>query len=143
MPVALIIFAAVYVVMALGRLPGFHVDRTGAAIIGASLMLAFGVLSPHEAYRAVDYNTLVLLFGMMIVVANLQLAGFFGLVSGRVIRLAHRPIVLLMAVVGIAGVLSAFFVNDAVCVALTPLILELTTSLKRNSTPYLLALAMA
>jgi Na+/H+ antiporter NhaD/arsenite permease-like protein len=143
MPVALIIFAAVYVVMALGRLPGFRVDRTGAAIIGASLMLALGVLSPREAYRAEDYSTLVLLFGMMIVVANLRLSGFFGLVSAWVIRLARRPIVLLTAVVSIAGILSAFFVNDAVCVALTPLILELTASLKRNSTPYLLALAMA
>lgn len=143
MPTALIIFATVYVVIALGRLPGFRVDRTGAAIIGASLRLAFGVLSLREAYAAVDDDTIVLLFGRMIVVANLRLSGFFGLVSTGVIRLARRPIFLLMALVSVSGILSAFFVNDAVCVALTPLVLELTGSLKRHSTPYLLALAMA
>ena len=63
--------------LAIGRLPGFRVDRTGAAIIGASLMIAFNVLTVDEAYAAINYDTIMLLFGMMIVVANLRLSGFF------------------------------------------------------------------
>jgi len=66
---AILIFLATYLVLAIGRLPGFRVDRTGACIIGASLMIAFGVLDFEQAFAAIDYNTVILLFGTMIVVA--------------------------------------------------------------------------
>lgn len=137
------IFLAVYLVLAIGRLPGFRVDRTGACIIGASLMVAFRVLNLQEAYAAIDYDTIFLLFGIMIVVANLRLSGFFSLVAEWVVEHAHRPIVLLAAIVLVAGFFSAFFVNDTMCLVLTPLVLEITGQLRRNPVPYLLAVAMA
>ena len=140
---AIVIFLLTYLVLAIGRLPGFRVDRTGAAIIGASLMVGVNALTLEEAYRAIDFNTIILLFGMMIVVANLQLSGFFALVSERVVEHAHRPLLLLTAIVVVAGFFSAFFVNDTMCLVLTPLVLEITTTLKRNPVPYLLAVAMA
>jgi Na+/H+ antiporter NhaD/arsenite permease-like protein len=142
-PIALIIFAATYVALALGRLPGLRVDRTGVAIIGASLMLAANALTLEQAYAAIDYDTIVLLFGMMIVVANLRLSGFFALVSAWVVRHAHRPLLLLSGIVAVSGVLSAFFVNDTMCLVLTPLVLDITERLRRNPIPYLLAVAMA
>src|SRR5215472_17255406 len=122
---AYLIFAATYLVLAIGRLPGFRVDRTDAAIIGASLMLATNVVTVQEAYAAVNYETLMLLFGMMIVVANLRLSGFFTLVSAWVVEHAHRPLWLLAGIVAVAGVFSAFFVNDTMCLVLTPLVLEI------------------
>jgi Na+/H+ antiporter NhaD/arsenite permease-like protein len=140
---AVIIFSLTYLVLAIGRLPGFRVDRTGATIIGATLMIAFNVLSIQEAYAAIDYDTIILLFGMMIVVANLRLSGFFTLVSAWVVEHAHRPIVLLAAIVLVSGFFSAFFVNDTMCLVLTPLVLEITGRLSRNPVPYLLAVAMA
>ncbi len=143
MLIPLLIFAATYLVLAIGRLPGFRVDRTGAAIIGAALMLAANVLTVQEAYAAIDYDTILLLFGMMIVVANLRLAGFFALVSAWVVDHTHRPLLLLGAIVLVSGVFSAFFVNDTMCLVLTPLVLEITSRQKRNPIPYLLAVAMA
>jgi len=140
---ALVVFAATYLVLAIGRFPGLRVDRTGAAIIGAGLMLATGSLSFDDAIHAVDHATLALLFGMMIVVANLRLSGFFRAVSAWVVRHAHRPTTLLAAVISVSGIFSAFFVNDTMCIVLTPLVLEITGSLKRNPVPYLLAVAMA
>jgi Na+/H+ antiporter NhaD/arsenite permease-like protein len=140
---AIIIFLAVYLVLAVGRLPGFRVDRTGACIIGASLMIAFGVLDFKQAYAAIDYDTIILLFGMMIVVANLRLSGFFALVAEWVVEHAHRPLVLLASIVLVAGFFSAFFVNDTMCLVLTPLVLDITRQLRRNPVPYLLAVAMA
>ncbi len=137
------VFLATYFVIAIGRLPGFRVDRTGAAIIGASLMIAFDVLSFEEAYAAINYDTIILLFGMMIVVANLRLSGFFGAVSAWVVEHAHHPLTLLGAIVTVSGVFSAFFVNDTMCLVLTPLVLEIVTVLRRNPIPYLLAVAMA
>ena len=143
MLVPILIFAATYLVLAIGRLPWTRVDRTGAAIIGASLMLASGTLTPAEAYASINYDTLMLLFGMMIVVANLRLSGFFSVVSEWVVEHAHRPVLLLSGIVLVAGVFSAFFVNDTMCLVLTPLVLEITTSLRRRPVPYLLAVAMA
>jgi Na+/H+ antiporter NhaD/arsenite permease-like protein len=142
-PIALLIFAATYVALALGRLPWLRADRTGVAIIGASLMLAANALTLQQAYAAIDYDTIVLLFGMMIVVANLRLSGFFALASAWVVRHAHRPLLLLSGIVAVSGVLSAFFVNDTMCLVLTPLVLDITERLRRNPIPYLLAVAMA
>ena len=140
---ALLIFLGTYLVIAMGGVPGWRVDRTGAAIIGASLMLAFDVLPVEEAYAAVNYDTIILLFGMMIVVANLRLSGFFLVVASWVVEHAHRPLVLLASLCFVSGVFSAFFVNDTMCLVLTPLVLEVTKRLGRNPVPYLLAVAMS
>ena len=140
---AILIFAATYLVMAIGRLPGFRVDRTGAAIIGASLMVAAGVLTVDEAWKAINADTIILLFGMMIVVASLRISGFFAAVAAWVVEHARRPLVLLSGLVLVSGVFSAFFVNDTMCLVLTPLVLEITRHLRRNPVPYLLAVAMA
>ncbi len=141
-PAAVAVFAATYIVLAIGRLPGLRIDRTGAAIIGATLMIASGALTLDEAYRVIDYDTIILLFGMMIVVANLRLSGFFAAVSAWVVEHAHRPIILLASIVLVSGFFSAFFVNDTMCLVLTPLVLEITLALQRNPVPYLLGVAM-
>jgi len=140
---AILIFAATYLVLAIGRLPGFRVDRTGAAIIGASLMLAANVLTVEEAYASINYDTIILLFGMMIVIANLRLSGFFTLVSAWVVEHSRRPLLLLAGIVGVSGLFLAFFVNDTMCLVMTPLVLDITRRLQRNPIPYLLAVAMA
>jgi Na+/H+ antiporter NhaD/arsenite permease-like protein len=140
---AVAIFVATYTVMAVGKLPGFHLDRAGAALLGAALMVATGIMSLEDAYRAVDLDTIVLLLGMMIVAANLRLSGFFRLVTAWAVTRAHRPLPLLAAIVLAAGVLSAFLVNDAICLVMAPLVIELTRALRRDPVPYLLAVAMA
>jgi Na+/H+ antiporter NhaD/arsenite permease-like protein len=137
------IFAASYVALAIGRVPGLAIDRAGVALVGASLMVACGALPLDQAYQAVDLDTLTLLLGMMILVANLRLSGFFALAASWVMRRARRPLALLAAVAVLSGVFSAFLVNDAVCLVLAPLVIELTLALRRNPVPYLLAVAMA
>jgi Na+/H+ antiporter NhaD/arsenite permease-like protein len=139
----LAIFAASYVGLGLGRLPGLRVDRTGVAIIGASVMVVGGFLGWDEAVRSVDAHTLVLLFGMMIVAAYLRLSGFFSLVTLWAIRRAHSPRGLLAAVIAAAGVLSALFVNDVICLVLAPLVVTVTRRLELPPVPYLIALATA
>src|SRR6202042_2229108 len=68
---------------------------------------------------------------------------FFSVVSRWAVRHAHRPLPLLASIVIVAGVFSAFFVNDTMCLVLTPLVLEIAAHLRRNPVPYLLAVAMA
>jgi len=141
--IAVAAFVACYVGLGLGRVPPFRVDRTGVAIIGAAAMVASGALPWADAVASVDAATLVLLFGMMIVTAYLRLSGFFRLVMTWALRRARTPLGLLAVVVVASGGLSAFFVNDVVCLVLTPVVLEATRQLGLPPVPYLLALATA
>jgi Na+/H+ antiporter NhaD/arsenite permease-like protein len=140
---AVAIFVATYAVLAIGKVPIYRIDRAGAALLGASLMVAAGVLTTDEAYAALNFDTIILLLGMMIVVANLRVSGFFRLVNYWVVRHVRRPIGLLAAVVFVCGGLSAVLVNDTVCLVMAPLVLEVVLRLKRDPIPYLLAIAMA
>src|SRR5262249_18049004 len=126
------IFAGAYLALAIGKIPGLRIDRAGVALVGAALMLGAGVLTLDEASRAVDFATITLLLGIMIVVANLRLSGFFALTTAWVAQHVRRPVTLLLAVTFVSGLFSAFLVNDAICLVLSPLVLELTLTLKRR-----------
>ena len=132
-----------YVVLAVGQPPLLRIDRTGAAIIGAILMVTIGGLPLEQAFRAVDYRTLILLFGMMVLVANLQLSLFFASLARAIVSSIHHPAALLVAVVVASGALSALFVNDTVCLVFTPVLIEVAAARRHRPLPYLLALATA
>src|ERR1700758_1809850 len=123
---ALGIFIGSYLALAIGKVPGLAIDRAGVALVGACLMVASGVVSLEDAYRAVDLGTLTLLLGMMIIVANLRISGFFALVNAWVARRMHRPMLLLAAIVLVSGIFSAFLVNDAICLVMAPLVMART-----------------
>jgi Na+/H+ antiporter NhaD/arsenite permease-like protein len=138
-----LIFGLTYTGLALGEFPGLRIDRAGIALVGAAAVLASGVLDLPSAARAVDYQTIVLLFSMMVVVAYLNLSGFFALATEKIADRFNAPLPLLATTIGLSGVLSAFLVNDVVCVALTPLVVGLCRRLRRPPTPYLIGLATA
>jgi Na+/H+ antiporter NhaD/arsenite permease-like protein len=137
------IFIASYLALAIGRVPGLSIDRAGIALVGAALMLASGAISLPDAWKAIDLDTLSLLLGMMLVVANLRLSGAFAVATGWVAGHAGRPMLLLGAVILVSGIASAFLVNDAICLVLAPLVVDLAVALHRRPVPYLLAVAMA
>jgi len=140
---AVAVFVASYLALAIGTIPGLSIDRAGVALVGAGLMVASGVLSLDDAYKAIDLDTITLLVGMMIVVASLRLSGFFAIATTWIVERAKRPMILLCAVTATSGIFSAFLVNDAICLVLAPLVLELTLRMGRKPVPYLLAVAMA
>lgn len=136
------IFVLSYAVFAIGRLPGTRVNRSSMAFIGAVSMFAVGALDGTTAIASIDYQTIVLLFAMMILVAVLHCEGFFEWVTREiVVRLEDHH--LLPGVVFSAGILSAFLVNDVVCLFMAPLILRVSRETGRNPLPFLLALATA
>src|SRR5271163_364236 len=140
---ALAILVLTYVGVAAGRVPGLRLDRAGIAFLGGAAMIALGPLSLEEAFRAIDFDTIALLLGMMIVVAHLKVSGAFRALGGLVIDHAHAPFVLLVTVTMLAGVLSAFLVNDAICLVMAPIVLQVVRALDRNPLPYLIAVATA
>ncbi|MBF6594698.1 MAG: anion transporter [Thermaceae bacterium] len=132
-----------YFGLGLGYIPGYRLNRAAIAIVGAALLIVLRVLDLNSAWKALDPNTLVFLFGVMVLSANLSEAGFFNLVLKGLVRLAHTPLGLLVWLSLGAGLLSALFLNDTIAILLTPLVLVMVRSLQLPPVPYLLALAGA
>jgi Na+/H+ antiporter NhaD/arsenite permease-like protein len=129
--------------VAIGRYPWLRMNRATIALVGATVLVAMNAVSLPEAYAALDLDTLTLLFAMMIINANLRLAGFFGLVGGRVVGWARSPRQLLALIMVAGGVCSALFLNDTIVLMFTPVVLEIVLTLRRDPIPYLIGLVTA
>lgn len=143
MDLTLLVFVLVYVAMGFGHLPGFKVDRTGAAIVGAMVLMAAARIAPQAAWDAIDYRTIGMLFGLMVVSAAFVVSGFYGWAARRVGSLEVSPPALLAILIGVSAGLSALLTNDVVVVAMTPLLVSVTLARGLNPTPFLLAFCFA
>jgi Na+/H+ antiporter NhaD/arsenite permease-like protein len=140
-----VIFTLTYVGLAIGKVPGLRMDRAGISLVGATLMLVTGALTLNQAVGgdSIDYKTLAVLFGMMVVITFLRLSGFFLELSEWALRRMRSPMGLLGVTIALSGVLSAFLINDIVCLTLTPLVLHLARRMRIDPVPHLIALATA
>lgn len=136
-----IIFIITYLLIASRRMRLLPIGRPAGALLGAVLMVAVGALTPEQSYKAIDHDTILLLFCMMILTAYLKEAGFFNWISRRMLRLCKRPSYLLCLVSIVSGVLSAFLVNDTVCLFLTPLVIIICAKADLPLGPFLIAVA--
>jgi Na+/H+ antiporter NhaD/arsenite permease-like protein len=141
--VALVIFLVTYAIIAIQKIPRVHISRAAGALIGAVAMALFGVLSPQEAYRAIDLDTIIFLLGMMILVAHLEIAGFFELLELWILKRARTQHQLLALVIASSGLLSPLFMNDTICLMFTPVLVRVVQRLKLDPVPYLLGLVLA
>jgi Na+/H+ antiporter NhaD/arsenite permease-like protein len=135
------IFCITYLFIAIESGRGSHLDRTAAAFCGAVAMVLAGVLTLSGAYEAIDWNTLIFLLGMMILVAHFQYSGLFDWIAIHVSSVARTRLQLLWILVFTSGILAAFFVNDTICLIFTPIVLAVTSRLRVPPVPYLMALA--
>jgi len=135
--------ALTYFGLALGYLPGLRMNRATIALVGSAFVIALGVLSLKDAWDAIDPTTIVFLFSMMIVNASLSYSGFFRVALMGLLSVTQSPFGLLVMLTFGSGILSAIFLNDTIALILTPLILNLSKTLRLNPIPYLLAMAGA
>jgi Na+/H+ antiporter NhaD/arsenite permease-like protein len=141
--IALAIFLVTFALISVRRFPKVKVDRPAAALIGAGLMIVFGVVEPSRALQAINMDILVLLVGMMILVAGLELCGFFEWVSLRMIRYSKNQFMFLVLTMVVTGALSALVLNDTIVLLFTPIIIRTCRMLKSNPVPFLVAEAIA
>lgn len=138
-----IVIVCTLVGIAVGSIPALRMNRATIGLVGVVALFFTGHFAMEEQWQLIDFNTIALLFGMMLLNANLRISGFFDFISVRITRFANTPFQLLAAIVFASGILSACFLNDTVCIILTPLVLEIVISLRRNPIPYLMAVATA
>jgi len=141
--VALVIFIVTFLGVALTRLPKVTLDRPVVAFLGAVAMVVTGALTFDAAIAAIDWDTIALLLGMMLVIAGLQRDGYTQALAALCLEHARSPRALLVIVVAVTGIASAFLVNDAVVLVFTPIVVAHCRSRGLNPLPFLLAEAMA
>lgn len=141
MHLATLIFTLTYVLVSLGENSPRKLDRPTATLLGAVLMVMTGSLTRAEASSALDFRTLSVLFGMMVLLAVLMQSGLPSWLALKALNRCSSPHMLLAIVVFTSGIASAVMLNDTVCLLATPLLLEVTAQAGVPPTPFLLALA--
>ena len=139
----LLIFLITYLLIAVQQFPGIRINRPAASLVGAVAMVVIGGLPAREAYAAIDPNVIVFLLGVLLLTAYLDLGGFFEWTAALVMAHVRSARMLLAAIVAVAGILSALFINDTICLVFTPILVMTLRSLELRPAPYLLGLAFA
>jgi Na+/H+ antiporter NhaD/arsenite permease-like protein len=139
----LAIFVVSYAALALGRIPGLRLNRTGIALLGAiATMLASGTPTAQTA-ASVNWPTIILLFGFFVISAQLRLSGFYDRVAVNLAAPLAHPNTFLFLLIAAAAVLSAALNNDVACYALTPVVGPALVRRGINPVPFLVAIAAA
>ena len=139
----LVIFAVTYIAIAVQQIPGLRLNRPAASLLGAVAMVTIGGLALEDAYAAIDLDVIVFLLGVLLLTGYLEVAGFFEWAAAGIVERMRSARGLLAALVVMSGILSAFFINDTICLVFTPLILAAIRPLGLNPIPFLLAIALA
>lgn len=121
--------------------PFLPIGRTAGSLLGAMLMVIFRVVSPDQAYEAVDLPILGLLFGTMVVSIYLERADMFKYLTQLLSWHSRGGRDLLCRVSFVTAIASALFTNDTCCVVLTEFVLKLCRQNNLPPQPFLLALA--
>jgi Na+/H+ antiporter NhaD/arsenite permease-like protein len=141
--IAFAVFLVTYALISIRRLPRVKIERPAAALLGAGLMILLGVVAPEEAISSINLDIILLLVGMMILVAGLELCGFFEWISLRMIKYSKNQFHFLLLTMAVTGVLSALVLNDTVVLLFTPIIIRTCRLLKSNPVPFLVAEAIS
>jgi len=140
---ALTIFCLTYFGIALGKIPGLTIDRTGVALLGAIGMVVFGVVSTESAVKSIDLPTILLLYSLMIISAQLRLGGFYSWVALKIVPFYTHPRFFLLITMLLSALLSAVLANDIVCFAFTPVLALSLIEARLNPLPFLIGLAVS
>lgn len=137
--VAIIIFVAAY-----GLIISEKIHRTIVALCGMSLMIMLGILSQDAAISHIDFNTLGLLIGMMVIVNITSETGLFNFLAiWAAKKVKAKPIALLVALSAITMVCSAFLDNVTTVLLTVPITFSITRQLKVDVIPFLVSQILA
>ena len=118
--------------------------RTSVAFAGAALMVVLGILDQEHAIESVDWATIGLLAGMMVIVALVEPTGIFTYLALRVTQVSRgRPVPLMLLLAGVTGVLSAFLDNLTAILLVVPITLAIADMLRITPIPLVLVQVLA
>ena len=139
----LIIVTCVMYGIAVGHWPLLSVNRTSIALIGSAALLVIGAVTPAQAWKHVDGDTLAILAGMMLINGAIEESGLYGNLTTLIVRHVRHARQLLAVIMLLSAVLSALFLNDTVVLLFTPFVLILARETRTPAIPLLLGLAIS
>ncbi|MBM7624976.1 SLC13 family permease [Sporohalobacter salinus] len=136
---AILIFSITYLVIVIEILP-----KTTIALFSATLMILFKILTQHEAISHIDFNTIGLLIGMMIIIAIIKRTGLFQYLAIKAAKFANGdPMKILLIFAVITAISSALLDNVTTVLLMVPVTLLITDSLEVDPTPFLITQILA
>jgi Na+/H+ antiporter NhaD/arsenite permease-like protein len=136
--VPIVVFTGVYVALTFEL-----VNKAVAALLGVMILIVLRVVSEHTAIEFIDFETIMLLLGMMSIVAILRKSGFFSIVSVRIAELTKgSPLKILILFSIVTAVLSAFLDNVTTVLIIIPIIIELTAGMGLDPKMYVISQAI-
>jgi Na+/H+ antiporter NhaD/arsenite permease-like protein len=139
----LFVFLLVLFLIVVRRVGRFRVELWMAMLLGAVLLMALGTISFGQALSVLNLDLLAFLFGAFLIVQVMVQTGLLQYLAVTLIRASKSPSSFLLLVMVFVAVSSAFLVNDAVVLIMTPLVISACTLAKLRKTPYLIAVALA
>jgi Na+/H+ antiporter NhaD/arsenite permease-like protein len=137
----LAVFILTYILISVQHIGRIRLYRPAASTVGVALLFLLGLISFEEAIDAIDFHTIVLLLGMMILTAYLGIAGFFDYLAMKILSFSKTDVRMLLFIITTSAFLSALFVNDTICVFMTPIVVRMALASNINPVPLLIALA--
>lgn len=140
---ALAILLFTYGLISFGRLGKNSVEMPSAALMGGALMLLAGIITPAEALASISWGTILLILGMMLIVAGMDLSGLFSWMSSKLAKVARTQIHFVVYVSLLTAFLSALILNDAVVLIFTPVVISSARKMRFSPVPPLVMEAIS
>ena len=136
--IPVIVFLLVYVAITFEL-----VNKAVATFSGVAILVMLHVVSEHQAIELIDFETIMLLFGMMVIVSILKHSGLFSIVSVKIAELTNgSPVKILVLFSVVTALMSAFLDNVTTVLIIIPIIIELTRGLGLDPKKYVLSQAI-
>jgi Na+/H+ antiporter NhaD/arsenite permease-like protein len=136
--VPIIVFLLVYIALTFEL-----INKAVAALAGVAVLVAIGTVRDFDAVQMIDFETVMLLLGMMIIVGILRRSGFFTLVSVKIAEFTNgNPLKILILFSLVTAMMSAFLDNVTTVLIIIPIIIELTRGLGLDPKPYVISQAL-
>jgi Na+/H+ antiporter NhaD/arsenite permease-like protein len=139
--VSIVVLSIVFLLIAVRRVGNLKFQIWQIMSLGAIAVLVTGQISPLEALKAINPDVMLFLFGMFVVGEALESSGYLSYLSYRIFRKARSLDTLVLTILFVMGLMSAFLMNDTLAIIGTPVVLLLAK--KANTTPKILMLALA
>ena len=138
------VIAIVVFVVVIGLIISEKVNSAAAALAGAMALVVTGVMSAHKALSYIDFNTIGLLVGMMVLVAIIRQSGLFEYVAIKAAKMVHGdPWKIMIAFILLTAVLSGILDNVTTVLLVGPMTIAIAKMLEINPVPFLMTQILA
>jgi len=141
--VTLMIFISVYGAIALRNILRMNIPIWTIMMGGAVASVTLNIITPENAYKAINMDVIIFLFSMFVIVTALEVSGILDYFTNWLLSHSHKPEDIIFLILFGIGITSAFLMNDTLALMGTPIILQLSKKMKIDPKPLLITLAFA